>query len=62
LTSPHDPIISKRWRPPQANFNIHCERHPRRSQPVAVYTEVFTIKIDNYVIWFAKTGLAAVLY
>jgi hypothetical protein len=27
LTSPHDPIISNRWRPPQANFNIHCERH-----------------------------------
>ena len=27
LTSPHDPIISSRWRSPQANFNIDCERH-----------------------------------
>jgi EamA-like transporter family len=27
LTSPHDPIISNRWRSPQANFNTHCERH-----------------------------------
>jgi hypothetical protein len=27
LTSPLDPITSSRWRSPQANFNIDCERH-----------------------------------
>jgi hypothetical protein len=27
LTLPHDPINSTRWRSPQANFNIDCERH-----------------------------------
>ena len=26
LTLPHDPINSTRWRLPQANFNIDCER------------------------------------
>ena len=32
MTSPHDPINSTRWRSPQANFNIDCERHPRYNQ------------------------------
>jgi hypothetical protein len=25
LTSPHDAIISNRWRSPQANFNTRCD-------------------------------------
>jgi hypothetical protein len=25
LTSSHDPIISDRWRSPQANFNTRCD-------------------------------------
>jgi hypothetical protein len=30
LTSPHDAIISNRWRSPQANFNTRCDGTPSR--------------------------------
>ena len=30
-TSSHDPIISDRWRSPQANFNTRCDATRRRS-------------------------------
>src|SRR5208282_3170976 len=31
LTSPHDAIISNRWRSPQANFNTRCDGTPAMS-------------------------------
>ena len=39
LTSPHDAIISNRWRSPQANFNTRCDGTPpnRRS----LFAELF---------------------
>jgi len=43
MTLPHDPINSTRWRLPQANFNIDCERHPVRRD----YTEKLVFRIDS---------------
>src|ERR1700685_3523192 len=34
LTSPHDAIISNRWRSPQANFNTRCDGTPELVTPI----------------------------